>query len=233
MLFGMAQATSFAAEGTTKGRDYVRVVSDQMHQLEVVKVEPYAFRVQRSAIGQIAFNEDATTIVLTPFSGRVIRLIAKRRRSGQGEAIRCWKSTAPSKCAPQNEFIAAQAAKNKARSQLNLAQIVEKRVRDLYEGKAAPFKDLQQAEAQLAAAESDMRSTDTAFEAAARPPAHPGPHRCGNFDTRAAWHAQPRHPDHGADRRHRRSRARSGQDNMSKPISARRCIRSPTSRRCG
>ena len=67
MLFGMAQATSFAAaEGTTKGRDYVRVVADQMHQLEVVKVEPYAFRVQRSAIGQISFNEDATTIVVYP-----------------------------------------------------------------------------------------------------------------------------------------------------------------------
>jgi cobalt-zinc-cadmium efflux system membrane fusion protein len=52
------------------------------------------------------------------------------------------------------------------RSQLNLARIAEKRVRDLYDGKAAPFKDLQQAEAQLAAAENDMRSTDTALEAA-------------------------------------------------------------------
>ncbi len=67
---------------------------------------------------------------------------------------------------PQNDFIAAQTARNKARSQLNLAQILEKRIRDLYEGKAAPFKDLQQAEAQLAAAENDMRSADTAFEAA-------------------------------------------------------------------
>jgi cobalt-zinc-cadmium efflux system membrane fusion protein len=66
---------------------------------------------------------------------------------------------------PQNDFIAAQTARNKAHSQLNLARIVEKRARDLYEGKAAPFKDLQQAEAQLAAAENDMRSTDTAFEA--------------------------------------------------------------------
>ena len=143
----------------------MRVVSDQMHQLEVVKVEPYAFLVQRSAIGQISFNEDASTIVVSPFSGRVIRLIAKVGDQ-VSEAIRCWKSTAPNRSPPQNEFIAAQTARNKARSQLNLAQIVEKRIRDLYEGKAAPFKDLQQAEAQLAAAESDMRSTDTAFEAA-------------------------------------------------------------------
>jgi membrane fusion protein, heavy metal efflux system len=71
----------------------------------------------------------------------------------------------PEQVPPQNDFIAAQTARNKARSQLSLAQIAEKRARDLYEGKATPFKDLQQAEAQLAAAESDMRSTDSAFDA--------------------------------------------------------------------
>lgn len=164
-LFVVALHTSFAAaEGTTKGTDFVRVVADQMHQLEVVKVTPYAFLDQRSAIGQIAFNEDASTIVLTPFSGRVIRLIAK-----VGDQVRrgdpLLEIDSSEQVPPQNDFIAAQTARNKARSQLDLAQIVEKRARDLYEGKAAPFKDLQQAEAQLTAAESDMRSTDTALEA--------------------------------------------------------------------
>jgi membrane fusion protein, heavy metal efflux system len=166
VLSAIALMTAFAAaEDATKGADFVRVVADQMHQLEVVKVKPYGFVDQRLAIGQIAFNEDASTIVLTPFSGRVTRLIAKI-----GDQVRRGDSLleidSPEQVPPQNEFIAAQTARNKARSQLNLAQIVEKRVRDLYEGKAAPFKELQQAEAQLAAAESDMRSTDTALEAA-------------------------------------------------------------------
>jgi cobalt-zinc-cadmium efflux system membrane fusion protein len=166
ILVAMALMTPFAAaEDATKGADFVRVVADQMHQLEVVKVRPYAFLDQRLAIGQIAFNEDASTIVLTPFSGRVTRLIARI-----GDQVRRCDSLleidSPEQVPPQNEFIAAQTAKNKAHSQLNLAQIVEKRVRDLYEGKATPFKELQQAEAQLAAAESDMRSTDTTFEAA-------------------------------------------------------------------
>jgi cobalt-zinc-cadmium efflux system membrane fusion protein len=165
VLFGMALTTSFAAaEDPMKGTDYVRVVAGQMHQLRVVKVEAHAFRVQRSAIGQIAFNEDASTVVLTPFSGRVIRLIAK-----VGDQVKSGdpllEIDSPEQVPPQNDFIAAQTARNKAHSQLNLARIVEKRARDLYEGKAAPFKDLQQAEAQLAAAENDMRSTDTAFEA--------------------------------------------------------------------
>jgi cobalt-zinc-cadmium efflux system membrane fusion protein len=164
--FAMALTASLAAaEEPMKGTDFVRVVTAQMHQLQVVKVEAHAFRVQRSAIGQIAFNEDASTAVLTPFSGRVVRLIAK-----VGDQVRSGdpllEIDSPEQVPPQNDFIAAQTAGNKARSQLNLARIVEKRARDLYEGKAAPFKDLQQAEAQLAAAENDMRSADTAFEAA-------------------------------------------------------------------
>jgi len=166
VLLVMALTASFAAaEGPMKGPDFVRVVADQMHQLEVVKVVPHAFLDQRSAIGQIAFNEDTSTIVLTPFSGRVTRLIAKvGDQVKRGDPL--LEIDSPEQASPQNDFIAAQTARNKARSQLNMATIMEKRIRDLHEGKAAPFKDLQQAEAQLTAAENDMRSTDTAVEAA-------------------------------------------------------------------
>ena len=83
-LFGGTLMASFAvAEGPMKGADFLRVVPDQMHQLQIVKVGTYAFRAQRSAIGQIGYNEDASTIVLTPFSGRVTRLIAKPGDAGQ------------------------------------------------------------------------------------------------------------------------------------------------------
>jgi len=165
MLFLALHVSFAAAEGTRKGADFVRVVPDQLHQLAVVTVESHTFLDQRSAIGQIAFNEDASTPVLTPFSGRVTRLVAKvGDRVKRGDPL--LEIDSPEQVPPQNEFIAAQGARNKASSQLNLAQIVEKRTRDLYENKAVPFKDLQQAEAQLAAARSDMRSTETAFEAA-------------------------------------------------------------------
>ena len=165
-LFGVMLLTSpVVAEGPMKGADFLRVVADQMHQLQVVKVGTHAFRAQRSAIGQIGYNEDASTIVLTPFSGRVTRLIAK-----PGEAVRngdpLLEIDSPEQLVPQNDFIAAQAAKRKAVAQHNLAQTVEKRVRDLHEGKAAPSKDLQAAEAQLASAENDLRSADTTLEAA-------------------------------------------------------------------
>ena len=165
-LFGGTLMASFAmAEGSMKGADFLRVVPDQMHQLQIVKAGTYAFRVQTSAIGQIGYNEDASTVVLTPFSGRVTRLIAKLGdQVKRGDPL--LEIDSPEQFVQQNDFIAAQAAKRKAGSQHNLAQILENRVRGLHEGKAAPFKDVQQAEAQLAAAENDVRSADTAFEAA-------------------------------------------------------------------
>jgi cobalt-zinc-cadmium efflux system membrane fusion protein len=166
VLSAMALTTSLAtAEDTMKGTDYIRVATGQMHQLQVVKVEAYAFRVQRSAIGQIAYNEDASTVVLTPFSGRVTRLIAR-----VGDQVKSGdpllEIDSPEQVPPQHDFMVAQTARNKAQSQLNLARTVEKRARDLYDGKAAPLKELQSAEAQLAAAENDMRSAETAFDAA-------------------------------------------------------------------
>jgi membrane fusion protein, heavy metal efflux system len=165
-LFGGTLMASFAmADGSMKGADFLRVVPDQMHQLQIVKVGSYAFRAQTSAIGQIGYNEDASTVVLTPFSGRVTRLIARLGdQVKRGDPL--LEIDSPEQFVQQNDFIAAQAAKRKAGSQHNLAQILENRVRGLHEGKAAPFKDVQQAEAQLAAAENDVRSADTAFEAA-------------------------------------------------------------------
>ena len=66
----------------------------------------------------------------------------------------------------QNDFISASTALNKARSALNLAQIVDKRQRALYEGKAVPLKEVQNARAALDAAENDLRSNEVALEAA-------------------------------------------------------------------
>jgi cobalt-zinc-cadmium efflux system membrane fusion protein len=66
----------------------------------------------------------------------------------------------------QNDFITAATGLNKARSALDLAQLQHKRAKDLFEGKAVPLKDFQQAEATLIQAQNDLRSTETALEAA-------------------------------------------------------------------
>ncbi len=61
--------------------------------------------------------------------------------------------------------MAAVAAVNKAKSQLELAQLQDKRAKDLFEGKAAPLKDYQQSQATLIGAQNDMRAAETALEA--------------------------------------------------------------------
>jgi len=48
-----------------------------LHQVGIVNVELVAFPKLKQAIGQIAFNEDASTVVQTPFSGRVTRVLTK------------------------------------------------------------------------------------------------------------------------------------------------------------
>jgi membrane fusion protein, heavy metal efflux system len=160
---------SVAAAETTKpisqkSGDTIRATPDQMHQLKIVKVESYPFRVQKSAVGRIAYNEDASTLVLTPFSGRVVRLIAKIGDTvKRGDPL--FEIDSPEVVQPQNDFIAAFTALNKARSQLALAQIIERRQKNLYDGKATPLKEWEQAHAQLVAAENDMRAADTALEA--------------------------------------------------------------------
>ena len=161
----LAAAGEAGKPGATRFVDGVRASPDQLRQLEVAKVGTFSFRTRQRAIGRIAYNEDASTPVLTPFSGRVTRLIAK-----VGDLVKrgdpLFEVDSPEVVLPQNEFIAAIAVQKKARAKLNLATIVEKRQSDLYAGKAAPLKELQQAQADLTAAQNDMRAADTAVDAA-------------------------------------------------------------------
>jgi len=65
----------------------------------------------------------------------------------------------------QSDFMAALATVNKARSQAMLTQTVEKRLHDLYDSKAMSLREWQQAQADLTAAQNDLRSAETALEA--------------------------------------------------------------------
>lgn len=147
-----------------KSGDRVRVIPDQMHQIGLAKVEPHLFRVRKTAIGQIGYDEDATTVVSSPFSGRVVRLVARL-----GETVAAGaplvEIDSPDVLPPQNDHVAAVSALAKARSQLELARTAESRSRGLYEQKAGALKEWQQAQAQLVAAENDVRAAETAVEA--------------------------------------------------------------------
>ncbi|HTE95995.1 MAG TPA: efflux RND transporter periplasmic adaptor subunit, partial [Bradyrhizobium sp.] len=106
-----------------------------------------------------------STPVFSPYAGRVTKLLARPGDSvTQGQPL--FVIEAADTVQAQNDFITAATGLNKARSALDLAQLQHKRAKDLFEGKAVPLKDFQQAEATLIQAQNDLRSTETALEAA-------------------------------------------------------------------
>src|SRR5882757_2920084 len=132
--------------------------------LSIQPVVEKAFRAELVTEGKIAIDEDRSTPVFSPYAGRVTKLLARH-----GDAVVNGQSLfvieAADNVQAQNDFIAAMTAMNKAKSALALAEIQDKRARDLFEGKAVPLKDFQQAQANLIQAQNDMRSSQTALEA--------------------------------------------------------------------
>ena len=137
----------------------------QWATMTVEPVQPHGFRSELVTEGRIAIDEDRVTPIFSPYAGRLTNLLVKQGDTVvQGQPLFTVEAT--DMVQAQNEFIAAFTSINKARSSLNLAQIVDKRQRTLYDGKAVPLKAVQNARATLDAAENDMRSGEVALEAA-------------------------------------------------------------------
>lgn len=137
----------------------------QWASLTVEPVQKRVFRSEHVTEGKIAVDEDRSTPIFSPYAGRVIRLFVK-----PGDTVKVGQPLFTLQAADmvqaQNDVISAATGLNKARSALNLAQIVDTRQRLLYEGKAVPLKEVQNAKAALDAAENDLRSAEVALEAA-------------------------------------------------------------------
>jgi membrane fusion protein, heavy metal efflux system len=133
--------------------------------LTIQPVTERGFRSENVTEGKIAIDEDRSTPVFSPYAGRVTKLLARPGdRVVKGQPL--FVIEAADNVQAQNDFIAAMAAMNKAKSALDLAQLQGTRAKDLFEGKAVPLKDYQQSQATLIQAENDMRSSQTAMEAA-------------------------------------------------------------------
>jgi membrane fusion protein, heavy metal efflux system len=148
-----------AAPGT------VRIGADQMHQLELVKVGMCTFRQQKTAIGQIAFNEDASTNVFTPFSGRVVRLMARvGDEVKRGDSL--FEIDSPEVVQSQTDLIAALHSRDKTKTALATAKRQADRQTRLIRDKATSQREVDQAANDQAAAESDFRTAEGTLNAA-------------------------------------------------------------------
>lgn len=131
-------------------------------KIEPVRLE--SFRPERVTEGTIAIDDDLTTPVFSPYSGRVIKLIAKLGEQVEPGAP-LFELRASEFVQAQNDLITALANLQTARSQLAMAQTSEKRAHELYLAQGGSLKDWQQAQTDLVTAQNTVRSDEIALHA--------------------------------------------------------------------
>ncbi len=159
------QGHSEISSQSRKGLQRYTPTPAEWASLSIQPVTERAFRAEHVTEGKIAIDEDRSTPVFSPYAGRVTKLLVRPGdRVVKGQAL--FVIEAADNVQAQNDFISAMTAMNKAKSALDLAQLQGQRAKDLFEGKAVPLKDYQQSQATLIQTQNDLRSSQTAMEAA-------------------------------------------------------------------
>jgi membrane fusion protein, heavy metal efflux system len=147
-----------------KGSQHYIPTPAEWASLTIQPVTERGFRAEYVTEGKIGIDEDRSTPVFSPYTGRLIRLLVRPGESVvKGQPL--FVIEAADTVQAQNDYIAAMTSLNKAQSALGLTEIQEKRAKDLFEGRAVPLKDYQQAQTNLTQAQNDVRSAQTALEA--------------------------------------------------------------------
>ena len=127
-----------------------RATAQQLKTFIVEEVHAHSFVSEELTEGKIAINADRATPIVSPYSGRVTRVIA-----GLGDTV---KAGAPLATLQAAEFVQAQNDLRVAASQAKLARLNETRKHALYEAKGGSLQDWQQAQSELSAAETAVNS---------------------------------------------------------------------------
>ncbi len=153
-----AETPPDASDGTFKPSD------QQWAGLRIQRVTVRDFAPQVQTEGRIALDEDYSTPVFSPFSGRVTRVFA---RAGDvvaaGAALFAVQS--PELAQAQNDTISGLSTLRTARAQLELARANEARQHQLYLGHGTALKDWQQSRVDLATAQGGVSSAEIAVSA--------------------------------------------------------------------
>ena len=147
------------------GDETIKVSETQLRSVTLEAVQARRFRAQKFAIGQLAFNEDKSTVVFPPFAGRVTKVLGKIGDEVDANTP-LFEIDSPEVVQMQTEFIAALNAAEKARAQRLFAKRVLDRQTTLVSERAAAMRELDQAQADHAAAEADLRTAEGAVAAA-------------------------------------------------------------------
>jgi cobalt-zinc-cadmium efflux system membrane fusion protein len=164
-MSGAKQGHLEVSSQSRKGSSRYTPTPAEWASLSVQPVTEQGFRAEYVTEGKIGIDEDRSTPVFSPYTGRLTKLLVRPGDAvAKGQPL--FVIEAADTVQAQNDYISAMTGLNKAQSALDLAQIQDKRAKDLFEGKAVPLKDYQQTQATLIQAQNDLRSSQTALEAA-------------------------------------------------------------------
>jgi len=139
-----------AAQGDGGDAGFV-LTEQQWAGLRLQRLAPAPFAPARPIDARIALDDDLSTPVFSPFSGRVTRVIAKAGDAvGQGAPL--FAVLSPELAQAQADLITALGADSAARAQLALTTANEARQHTLFLNHGAAQRDWQQAQADLATA---------------------------------------------------------------------------------
>ena len=135
----------------------VGLTADQRQRIHVVTVQPTAFRPVIEATGNVAFNGDKSTPVLSPVSGPVTRVVAMPGAVvSRGQPLAYVSSP---------DFANAVATYRKAQTAYRNAKRIADRDSALFKNDALARGDLEQAQSDLAAAEADLEAAVQGMQA--------------------------------------------------------------------
>lgn len=137
----------------------------QWASMRTATVTEMEFLPQRQAEGKIAVDDHFATAVYPPYNGRVTAVFVRDADYvKQGQPLFRLDSTDLVQAI--NDVVTGKAGVAKAQSQLVLTKTAEERAHQLYLAKGGALKDWQQAQADLTAAQNDLKSAEIGLAAA-------------------------------------------------------------------
>ncbi len=133
------------------------ITAEQRQRIHIVTVTPVAFRPVVEATGNVAFNGNKSTQVLSPVSGPTTRIV--------GDVGMNVTRGQPLAYVASPDFASSVADYRKAQNAYRQAKRVADRDSALFKNDALARADLEQAQAEVAAAEADLESAVQAMRA--------------------------------------------------------------------
>jgi cobalt-zinc-cadmium efflux system membrane fusion protein len=162
-LFGIAAPAEMAADAPAADGSF-KPTDQQWKGLHVMQVTSRAFPSISATDGKIALDDDLTTQVFSPYSGRVTKVLAHAGDVvAAGTPLFLVQASEISQA--ENDLVSAAATLRTAHAQLELAISAESRQHQLYLGHGAALKDWQQSRVDLATAQGGLSSAQIALAA--------------------------------------------------------------------